>query len=388
MAATGVMVLRLGKRSKLSLPKVGQLLFGGGVSLAQQGLKLVGYRARPYLFYLIPGAGWVTDWVGHYVTREIRRQFHGPAYTTTAPHLLSGQIVHFGEVGAFLASRHKAFARRNQLLCTYFHGSRDPQFEELARHVELFLAHENQLVKVVTACTLMALRLQEWGVSPGKIVCLPLGIDLKSFRPGNHANRLAVRRQLAIPETAFCVGSFQKDGVGWGDGLQPKWIKGPDLFLEVIAGLYARHPNLYVLLTGPARGYVKAGLQQIGVPYQHHLLNDYQTIVAMYHALDAYLISSREEGGPKAVLESLATAVPLVSTRVGMAPDLIQHQFNGLLADVDDVPALTEQMSLLIESLELRRHLAVNGLQTIQAYDWPIIAARYYHDLYEPLFRD
>ena len=388
MAATEVIVLRLGKRSKLSLPKVGQLLYGGGVSLAQQVLKLNGHPARPHLFYVIPGAGWVTDWVGHYVTQEIRRQFHAPAYTTIAPHLLSGQIVHFGEVGAFLASRHKAFARRNQLLCTYFHGSRDPQFEELAHHVELFLAHESQLTKVVTACTLMALRLEEWGVSPGKIVCLPLGIDLKAFRPGNQADRSAVRRQLAIPETAFCVGSFQKDGVGWDDGLQPKWVKGPDVFLEVIARLYARYPSLYVLLTGPARGYVKAGLERIGVPYQHHLLDDYRAIVSMYHALDAYLISSREEGGPKAVLESLATAVPLVSTRVGMAPDLIQHQFNGLLADVDDVPTLTEQMCRLIELPELRRQLTTNGLQTIQAYDWPLIAARYYHELYEPLLKD
>jgi glycosyltransferase involved in cell wall biosynthesis len=364
------------------------LLQGGGVSLAWYGRQVVGRRQRPFLFYVIPGAGWVTDWIGYYITREIKRQFHWNAYTTTAPHLLTGQIVHFGEVGAFLASHHKPYARHNQLVCTFFHGSREARFAELSENVDAFLAHEQQLTKVVTACSLMVSRLQTWGVKPEKIALLPIGIELTRFQPASPSVRVAHRRQWGIPEDAFCIGSFQKDGVGWGEGDTPKLVKGPDIFLEVIANLYARYPNLYILLTGPSRGYVKQGLDKIGVPYQHRFLDDYETIVRMYHLLDAYLVSSREEGGPKAVLESLATAVPLVSTRVGMAIDVIQHGVNGLLADVDDAPTLTEQMSRLIESPELRHHLAANGLQTVQAYHWPLIAARYYHELYEPLLKE
>ena len=56
--------------------------------------------------------------------------------------------------------------------------------------------------------------------------------------------RAAARRALGLPESAFVVGSFQKDGVGWGDGLEPKLIKGPDVLLEVAERCHERVPEL------------------------------------------------------------------------------------------------------------------------------------------------
>ena len=50
-----------------------------------------------------------------------------------------------------------------------------------------------------------------------------------------------------------------------GDGVEPKLVKGPDVFLKGVAKLAVDH-RLFVLLTGPARGYVKRGLDAIGVP--------------------------------------------------------------------------------------------------------------------------
>ena len=52
-----------------------------------------------------------------------------------------------------------------------------------------------------------------------------------------------------------------------------------------------------------------------------------------------------DEGGPRAALEAMATGVPLVSTRVGQAADLVRHGENGWLADVDD-PALVIGVNL------------------------------------------
>jgi len=137
------------------------------------------------------------------------------------------------------------------------------------------------------------------------------------------------------------VGSFQKDGVGWGEGREPKLVKGPDILLQVLDALRRHVPELFVLLSGPARGYVKAGLERLGVPYRHVFVADYTHMGELYQALDAYIVTSREEGGPKAVLESMASGVPLISTRVGQAMDLVQHEANGWLVDVGDVAGLT-----------------------------------------------
>ena len=78
----------------------------------------------------------------------------------------------------------------------------------------------------------------------------------------------------------------------------------------------------------------------------------------MYHALDVCLVTSRQEGGPKAVLESMASGVPLVTTRVGQAMDLVKSGENGFMVDVEDVDGL-------VHSVERVRGLGADARQTL-----------------------
>ena len=102
------------------------------------------------------------------------------------------------------------------------------------------------------------------------------------------------------------VGSFVKDGVGMDEGLEPKLLKGPDVFVAVVARLRERIPNLSVLLTGPARGYVRRELDRLGVPHRHVLARTRAELGRAYHEVDVCLVTSRQEGGPTSVLEAMA----------------------------------------------------------------------------------
>ncbi|MEX2160729.1 MAG: glycosyltransferase family 4 protein [Anaerolineales bacterium] len=246
------------------------------------------------------------------------------------------------------------------------------------------LSSEAKFAKIHTASSIMQQRLLAWGVSAQRLVRIPLGVDLKAFIPATEQQKSERRRELGIPEKAFCIGSFHKDGVGMDAGDEPKPIKGPDILLKVVEGVSRQHP-VFVLLSAPARGYVKAGLERLGVPYAHVVLDDYLQMPRLYRAIDLYLLTSREEGGPKGVLESLASGIPIVATRVGLAPDVIRPGENGLLADSEDVPSLVGHVMDLIESPGLRTRFAVNGLKTITDYDWSSIAARYYAEIYKPI---
>src|SRR4029453_13118773 len=82
--------------------------------------------------------------------------------------------------------------------------------------------------------------------------------------------------------------------------------------------------------------------ERLGIPYRHVLLRSREELARAFHALDLYVVASRQEGGPKAVLEAMATGVPIVSTRVGQAADLIEHGVNGWLAEVEDSMSLAE----------------------------------------------
>src|SRR5207244_11132839 len=112
------------------------------------------------------------------------------------------------------------------------------------------------------------------GIAPEKVFRIPIGVDTVRFRPRDPESRVTARRELGLPESAFVVGSFQKDGVGWGEGREPKLIKGPDVLLDVASRLRDHASELHVLLTGPARGFVAHGLERLGVAYDWVQLPD------------------------------------------------------------------------------------------------------------------
>jgi glycosyltransferase involved in cell wall biosynthesis len=142
--------------------------------------------------------------------------------------------------------------------------------------------------------------------------------------------------------------------------------------------------ELFVLLTGPARGFVKQGLMAAEIPFRHDVLADANELPDYYRALDLYVVTSREEGGPKALPESMASGVPLVTTRVGMAPDMIEDGKNGFLCEVEDVVALTERALELIRQPTRREQFMAEGLQTVRAYEAKTLAEQYVRDVYTP----
>ena len=194
---------------------------------------------------------------------------------------------------------------------------------------------------------------------------------------------MAARRRLGVPEGSIVVGSFQKDGVGWGNGLEPKLIKGPDVLIETLA-MAARELPIFALLTGPARGYVKEGLTKAGVPFAHEFVADYQDLPATYAALDVYLNPSREEGGPKGILESMAMDIPVVSTRVGMAPDIIKHRVGGFLADPGDSSALARGIVDAVNLDSEAKALLRNARDAVARCSVDAVAAMHWQHIVRP----
>lgn len=340
-------------------------------------------RNQPSLYYIAPFVNWVLDWEAHYITRNVKELYGLDAHVVKSAKELSGQLVHYGSLWDTLANVEAKHNRRNTIISTVFHGQiESPEFRDA---LEKILRNQERFARLHTASTIMQERFLKWGIQPEKLVMIPLGVDLERFKAATQEERSARRRELGIPEDAFCIGSFHKDGQGMAEGSKPKLIKGPDVLVDALTRIYARHKNIVVLLTAPARGYVKQGLDAAGIRYVHVVEEDFHRIPRLFDAIDVYLLASREEGGPKGVLEALASGVPFVGTRVGLVPDVVTDARYGILTNVEDPAALAAGVEQLIEQPELRQQLITNGLERIQQFGWPAIASRYYCELYQPL---
>jgi glycosyltransferase involved in cell wall biosynthesis len=229
----------------------------------------------------------------------------------------------------------------HRLAAAYFHGRPGtPGMPEFDDAYSVLVDHHHELSRLQVSHSEIEQLVLETGMDADKVHRIPIGIEPAYFTPVSDELRRTARRRFGIPESAFVVGSFQKDGVGWGAGDEPKLIKGPDVLVDVLERVHREIPELHVLLSGPARGYVRRRLAAAGIPDLYRPVSLHADVGTLYHALDAYLVSSRQEGGPKAVLESMATGVPLVTTRVGQAMDLVQHRANAYMVEPGDVDGL------------------------------------------------
>lgn len=343
--------------------------------------------AQPQGLFLVTGGGaWVMDQIAAALTGHLRPHYGRVdvlGLVAQRPFLTRANI-HFLCRPAYFTGRGIAeTAASNRIVVSWLHGGlRSPEPElraasaHLARHwrrVGRFIVPNRTTYESVLEC----------GVDPAIIHVIPNGVDTGLFRPApsSEARRL-VRQRLGLPEDAFVVGSFQRDE---DDAGTPKLVKGPDTLVETLGLVQQRHP-VAVLLSGSARTYVERGLAAAGVSYVRTWAKDQRELAELYHALDVYLISSREEGGPTSLRESMASAVPVVSTRMGLAADVIEHGVNGFIAEVGDSPALAKLIAELIENPARRARITDRALQDVRALDFRVIAARYRDEVYRVAF--
>jgi glycosyltransferase involved in cell wall biosynthesis len=274
----------------------------------------------------------------------------------------------------FLTSHFEALQPRwtqstHRLATAYLHGRPGtPGYPEFDRAYEALHAAPDRFSRIQVTHEEMRDLVLEAGVQASAVHVIPIGIDIEHFPVVTPEYRAAARAALDLPAGAFVVGSFQKDGVGWGAGLEPKLVKGPDTLVAALERVAAEIPELQALLTGPARGYVRSELERRGIAYSHTVAQSRSELATAYHALDAYVVVSRQEGGPKGVLESLASGVSLVSTRVGQAPSIVRDGESGLLVDVDDVEATATAVLRLRDDSALRTALRAAGRTTAEQY--------------------
>ncbi|MBA7589444.1 D-inositol-3-phosphate glycosyltransferase [subsurface metagenome] len=338
------------------------------------------------IYYVVENANWSVRWDGIYITKNVEKLFNVKSMVLTKYKGIKNQILHFGSRGLYVPNSWKRFDKSNKIILTWFHGDKkDIDLHNLAMIEDLPNA-TNVCNFIHTTNNRSKKKLIKWGVAEDKIVVIPLGVDLNLFKPSTQVMKWKIRKEIGIPEGSICIGSFQKDGVGWEEGLEPKLVKGPDVFCDVVIELSKKYP-IYVVLIGPARGYVKKRLKEAGIPFYHKYLEKFQNIVKYYHSLDLYLVTSRDEGGPKAILESMASGIPLVSTNVGMAKDIINHGKNGFIAGIENVDEIVGFASELIDDQKKSDDFILNAIKIVDSHSWENIARLYYEKMYKKLLK-
>lgn len=264
------------------------------------------------------GKGWILSDISNKISNEL--------YNRKITNHLKSNVL-------FLKKKRLFFASLNTFIQNYKFLNNDNNIIVVCYHINDLCELKNKILKVdkwIVSCSYTENELISIGVNQKKIFKIPLSIPDYLLKKSFKKNKIIENENDIIN-----FGSFQKDGVGWGEGFVPKKIKGPELLVSILNTLNNKF-NIRVVLTGPSRGFVKKNLDSNNIIYNHYFFNDREKVYSVMKKTDICLITSLKEGGPLQLLESMALGVVVFSTNVGMARDILIDGYNGYICNNHD----------------------------------------------------
>lgn len=195
-------------------------------------------------------------------------------------------------------------------------------------------------------------------IDPNKITTIANGIPLARFEHNRSAGAL-IRQEFNVPSGSPVIGIIAR--------LTEQ--KDHDNFLHAAQIILQAVPETYFLIVGdgPLGESLKALAVTLGIRNSIIFCGTRQDIPSMMSAIDILVFSSRWEGLPVALLEGMASSLPVVATKVGGIPGVIQNGITGFLVPPADPDALAYYCNVLIKDATLRERLGKAGCAHVQA---------------------
>ena len=191
---------------------------------------------------------------------------------------------------------------------------------------------------------------------PDRFAVIPSGIDVDRFRSlvGVSGRR---PEGCGWPQDALVVGS-----VGW---LTP--VKGHRFLIEAVGRLKQSCPRLHLFIVGSGglRRELTAWAERLGIGNSVTFAGERADVPECLAAMDLYVQPSLNEGMGRALVEAMAAGRPVIASRVGGVPGLIEHRCNGLLVPPGNAPELGEAISELLRHPSWAKELGTTASASI-----------------------
>jgi glycosyltransferase involved in cell wall biosynthesis len=217
----------------------------------------------------------------------------------------------------------------------------------------------------------------EYGIaSRKKVSVVPNGINVAAF--ADRSAREPIRHTLGIAMDAPVVGTVGRLSE----------IKSQDLLIRAFAQLHLPNadPHLLVVGDGAQREPLTTLARDLGLDKRIHFAGYQPDPAPFLAAMDIFALTSRSEGMPLAVLEAWAAGLPVVASRVGGMPELIEDGHTGVLFDYPDQGALVSHLQRLLCDRVRAERIGRAGQQLVrERFDVSIMAETYHRHYVELL---
>ncbi len=250
---------------------------------------------------------------------------------------------------------------------------------ELYRKLDLQLMRQFDHLIAVSHAT--KTEMIEGGVSEKSITVIHNGIDTDTWASTDVEDK--VRGEFGFGPDNLVVGYVGRISAE----------KDLDTWLRAAVMISTRIPKARFLLVGDGReGNTQKGLEQLadslGIADRIVFAGYRRNLLSVYAAFDIFLLTSRREGLPNSILESMAMGLPVVTTDVAGAKELVVDKKTGFVLPQGDVDGLADALISLATNGELRSRMGSYGRQRVESEFTFDARMQKIENLYDSLVKD
>lgn len=157
--------------------------------------------------------------------------------------------------------------------------------------------------------------------------------------------------------------------------------KGFDVLIKAFSKIVKKHSDykLEIYGNGPLKEKLKNLIEEMSLEQYVSLKGNSSNIIEKIYDKDIFVLCSRYEGMPNALMEAMAIGLPCISTDCIAGPsELIKNLYNGILVPVDDIDSIEKSLNLLIENQKLKNELGSNAKKIMESHDIDFIYNQFY----------
>jgi glycosyltransferase involved in cell wall biosynthesis len=217
--------------------------------------------------------------------------------------------------------------------------------------IDKFLLRGFDRIAVVSAALLD--EVLSFGITPEKIRLISNGIKVEGDAP----NISGLKASLGIPPRVSIVGTLGRLSAE----------KGHTFFIKAAIEALKEYPDTYFVLVGdgPLKEQYIADVKAAGVSKNFVFTGTRTDVHALLSMMDIFVLPSLMEGMPMALLEAMAAGRPVIATRVGAVPSILEGSHSGILVEPGDSTALAQKICMLLRDGELSRSIAKEALYEV-----------------------
>lgn len=217
------------------------------------------------------------------------------------------------------------------------------------RGADMYLAISNGVRDVLVEC----------GIPAGRIRLVPSGIDLNKFKTVRDSSY--VKSEFGITDETPVVGNVA--------ALAPH--KAQSDLLEAARTVVSRVPKAKFMIVGEGklRDKLESQIRKLKLEKNVVLTGFREDPLEIMSTFWCFVSSSRLEGLGTSIMDAQAMGIPVVATRTGGVPDIVENGVTGLLVPPGDPEALAAGVLSLLESRDLRQRIAIKSVKRSEGYD-------------------